>query len=344
MNIHRPSSRSLIAALLIFTAAVLTAESAATLVNNMGKAIGASRFNPSFPYALTWKGAADFASLEPSSYAHVPTLDETRIQTRDNPRLQSVLLNNDIFALYGKPDARNMGIVGQYSLTEIESVMNEFVESYDKANGERGVIPAFYLIYGTCWPEGEIGILRDALIVSYIEFALERGWYVFLDHQIGKHSVETSVKQLLPWLKYPNVHLALDPEWRTTRPMQEIGSVTGAELNIAQNMIQEYIISHDLPGRRMLVVHQFKPRMILNRAEVQSDFERVKLIHCADGFGSPALKKRAYAANAEANNIPLKSFKLFLKPTIAGAGWDSPLMTPEEVLSLDPRPYLIMYQ
>ena len=94
----------------------------------------------------------------------------------------------------------------------------------------------------------------------------------------------------------------------------------------------------------MLVVHQFKPKMIANRPAVRSDYERVKLIHCADGFGNPAQKRNAYRFNALADNIPLKSFKLFLKPTIENAGWDQPLMTPEEVLSLDPRPYLIMYQ
>jgi len=35
---------------------------------------------------------------------------------------------------------------------------------------------------------------------------------------------------------------------------------------------------------------------------------------------------------------------LFLKPTIANAGYDQPLMSPEEVFQLNPRPYLIMYQ
>jgi hypothetical protein len=215
---------------------------------------------------------------------------------------------------------------------------------YDQANGKRGIIPAFYIIFGTCWPEGEIGILPDSTVRQYIEFAQARGWYVFLDHQIGKYSVEDSMKKLLPYLKYPNVQLALDPEWRTTKPMQEIGSVTADEINKAQQMMQDYMIAHNLPGRKMLVVHQFKPKMILNRSAVRSDFELVQLLQCADGFGSPTLKKSTYALNAEATNIPLKSFKLFLKPTIENAGFDTPLMTPDEVFQLNPRPYLIMYQ
>jgi hypothetical protein len=237
-----------------------------------------------------------------------------------------------------------MGILGQYPLSAIEPVMNEFIAKYDAANGDRGIIPSFYIIFGTCWPEGEIGYLSDSVIRQYIEFAAQRGWYVFLDHQIGRYSVESAVKRLLPYLQYPNVQLALDPEWRTTKPMQEIGSVTADEVNMAQKMIQDYMVEHGLPGRRMLVIHQFKPKMIMNRSAVRSDFELVQLIHCADGFGSPTLKKSTYALNAEATNIPIKSFKLFLKPTVAGAGYDQPLMTPDEVFQLNPRPYLIMYQ
>ena len=262
----------------------------------------------------------------------------------DESKLQSVLLNNDIFALYGKPDAYTMGILGRYSPEEIEPIMNKFAATYDEVNKERGIIPAFYLIYGTCWPQGEIGLLRSSTVKKYIEFAAERGWYVFIDHQIGKYTVEQAMNAILPFLKYPNVHLALDPEWRTTEPMKVIGSVTGDEINKAQAMMDKYIKENNITGRRMLVIHQFNAIMIKKRANVRSDYERVQLIHCADGFGSPQLKKDSYAYNALAQNIPLKSFKLFSKPTVAGAGYDQPMMTPEEVFSLNPRPYLIMYQ
>ena len=262
----------------------------------------------------------------------------------DESKLQSVLLNNDIFALYGKPDAYTMGILGRYSPEEIEPIMNKFAATYDEVNKERGIIPAFYLIYGTCWPEGEIGLLRSSTVKKYIEFAAERGWYVFIDHQIGKYTVEQAMNAILPFLKYPNVHLALDPEWHTTEPMKVIGSVTGDEINKAQAMMDKYIKENNITGRRMLVIHQFNAIMIKKRANVRSDYARVQLIHCADGFGSPQLKKDSYAYNALAQNIPLKSFKLFSKPTVAGAGYDQPMMTPEEVFSLTPRPYLIMYQ
>jgi hypothetical protein len=336
--------RAHLAVFFICLTASFFAESPVGLIDSIGKPDRASSFNPVFPYALTQSGAASLVNQPLPALSYVPTFTEALEENRNSPRLQSVFLNNDIIALYGKPGSRGMGLLGQYSLEGIEPVMNEYVRMYDAANGQRGVIPAFYIIYGTCWPEGEIGLLSDSVVKQYIEFAAARGWDVFLDHQIGKYTVESAMKKLLPYLKYPNVQLALDPEWRTTKPMQEIGYVTADEINTAQKMLQDYLIEHNLPGRRMLVIHQFKPKMISNRNQVRSDFDLVQLIHCADGFGSPTLKKSTYAQNAEAKNIPIKSFKLFLKPTIEGAGSDVPLMTPEDVFSLNPRPYLIMYQ
>ena len=298
---------------------------------------------PIFPSYLFVANIPENGSL-PGRYT-VNTKKEAEKETDfDESRLQSVLLNNDVFALYGKPNAYTMGIIGQYSLENIEPVMDKFIKMYDEANKERGIIPAFYLIYGTCWPGGEIGILSNSVTRKYIEFAAERGWYVYLDHQIGKYTVEQAMNKILPFLKYPNVHLALDPEWHTTKPMEVIGSVTADEINKAQEMMDKYIKENNISGRRMLVIHQFNAIMIKNRQNIKTAFDRVQLIHCADGFGSPHLKKESYAFNAFAKNIPLKSFKLFLKPTVQGAGYDWPLMKPEEVFALNPRPYLIMYQ
>jgi len=305
---------------------------------------GSIEWRPVFPRAL-FINRAELNVMEPGGFAGpIEYKDIVKNKERASQGLQSVLLNSDIFALYGKPNAYTMGILGQYSLEQIEPIMNEFVKLYDAANGTRNIIPAFYIIYGTCWPAGNIGILSTDIVERYIAFAAERGWYVFLDHQIGKYPVAEAMNKLLPFLKYPNVHLALDPEWRTTKPMREIGFVTAEEVNEAQQIMQNYMVEHGIGGRRMLVIHQFNAKMIKKRQLVKSNYERVQLIHCSDGFGSPKLKKETYAYNAGAKNIPLKSFKLFLKPTVAGAGYDIPIMKPEEVFLLDPRPYLIMYQ
>ena len=257
---------------------------------------------------------------------------------------KSLLLNNDILAFYGHPRSKNMGILGRYPIAELDDKLTVLAREYEAESGGRSVKKAFYLIYGTVWPEGNIGILNEDILRSWIEYAQLNDILIFIDHQIGRFDPIDSLKRMLPWLYYPNVHLALDPEWRTNRPMQEIGHMTGEEVNRAQRLIEEYLVEHNLPGERMLVIHQFNWRMIRNREMVQSDFGRVRLIHCADGFGSPQVKRSSYAFNAQAANMPVKGFKLFYNFQIPGAGYDSPLMSPKDVYELKPRPYIIMYQ
>lgn len=257
---------------------------------------------------------------------------------------QSLLAGNQVLAFYGKPDSPSMGILGEYPKEKLAPLLEAYAQLYDKANGSLGVVPAFYIIFGTCWPEGEIGILKTSVVESYISFAAERGWLVFLDHQIGKYGVKQSVQSMLPFLRHPNVHLAIDPEWRTLKPMKEIGHITGKELNEAQAIIEGYLRDNDLPGIRMLVVHQFKPTMITEPEIVNAAFDRVVLVHTSDGFGSPSLKKHSYAANARVTSMPVKGFKLFFESKVVGAGWDIPLMKPEDVLALDPMPLVVMYQ
>ena len=255
-----------------------------------------------------------------------------------------LLANNTIVAFYGHPFSQKMGILGLYSKEEVASRVKTYTDYYDQVNGTDGAIPAYYIIYGTCWPGGEIGYLKESTLEEYIRYAQATGLLVFVDHQIGKYSVKESMERILPFLKYPNVHLAIDPEWRTLTPMKEIGSITADELNQAQRIMQDYIIANNIPGVRMLVVHQFHEKMIRNREKVRADFDRVLLVHTADGFGSPALKKSTYSLNSKAENMPMKGFKLFFKSDFPLAGWDNPILSPAEVMALDPRPGLIMYQ
>jgi hypothetical protein len=270
----------------------------------------------------------------------VPPLGEAA----DRAALLPALANNQILAFYGKPDSKCMGILGEYSKEDLALLLESYARLYDEGNGEAGVVPALYLIYGTCWPGGEIGYLKDSMVKEYIDFAASRGMLVFVDHQIGKYPVAEAMKRLLPWLKYPNVHIALDPEWKTESPMEELGSVNAEEINAAQAAMSDYMNAEGIPGQKMLVLHQFKEKMIEGRERVAADYEGVLLVHTADGFGPPALKRACYKYNSKAENMPLKGVKLFLKTTVKGAGYDLPLLMPSEVLALEPRPRLVIYQ
>ena len=255
-----------------------------------------------------------------------------------------IMANNTVVAFYGHPLSQKMGILGLHSKEEIAVQVKAYARQYDEVNGADGAVSAFYIIYGTCWPGGEIGYLKDSILEDYIQYALSQNMIVFVDHQIGKYTVKEAMERILPFLKYPNVHLAIDPEWRTLIPMKEIGSITAEELNQAEELMQDYIVEHDIPGIRMLVVHQFHEKMIRGREKVRADQERVLLVHTADGFGSPSLKKSTYSMIAKADNMPVKGFKLFFKSDFPLAGYDKPILSPQEVMELDPRPSLIIYQ
>jgi len=296
---------------------------------------------PDLYFNSVLKAVSELQASQPYWVYTESELDELNQLKEDHT---SLLLNNDILAFYGHPNSRNMGILGRYSMEELNTRLTDLASEYETHSNGRPVLKAFYLIYGTVWPGGDIGIINSEILKRYIEYCLENNILVFIDHQIGRYDPIDSLKRMLPWLKYPNVHLALDPEWRTTKPMVDIGYITADELNRAQQIMEDYIIDNNIPGERLLVIHQFNWRMIRNRENVKSDFRRVRLVHCADGFGAPQVKRSSYDYNAKAENMPIKGFKLFYNFGIPGAGFDHPLMSPKDVYELIPRPYIIMYQ
>jgi hypothetical protein len=208
------------------------------------------------------------------------------------------------------------------------------------------MVPAFYLIYGTAQPGGNIITMTSNLVDPYIRYTATNGFLLILDHQIGKYGPKHAVETLLPFLRYPNVHLAIDPEWRTTRPMKEIGWVSGDELNEVQAVMRRYMLTNRIPGKRMLIVHQFENKMIQNRERARLAYDPVVLVHSISGWGSPSMKLATYQRHSVATNMPVKGFKLWYDPGIRRPGlhYDAPLMPPQQVLGLKPEPMLIMYQ
>ncbi len=255
-----------------------------------------------------------------------------------------VVRDRIVVAYYGHPNSRRMGALGETDLPLMAEKLKARAAEYDELAGAIGVAPAFHIIFATVHPDATVGVIREAQLLEYIEFAAANDIIVFLDHQIGAGTVRGAIERMLPYLRYPHVHLAFDPEWATTRPGLEIGGVDASEINMAQQMMQDYLIEHGLPGTRMLVVHQFNWRMIRNREQVRADFPRVDLIHHADGFGNPAQKIDSWRFNVLAGNIPLKGFKLFYPKSWRAGGYDYPLMSPADVLRLDPVPVYIQYQ
>ncbi len=257
----------------------------------------------------------------------------------------TIFEENHIVAYYGHPKSKIMGIVGRHPIPELANLLKKEAANYDSSNRDKGILPAFYLIYGTCQPGGEINVIDRKLLDKYIDYALKNRFLLYLDHQIGRYTVEEALDQLLPYLKYPNVHLALDPEWRTKRPMREVGYISAKEINSAQQRMKEYMAANGIRGKRQLVLHQFQSKMIRNIKEVSCTYDPVVLVHATSGWGSPGSKISTHSRNSLASNIPYKGFKLwYYYSSRQGVHYDRPLMRPSQVLRLNPEPGLIIYQ
>lgn len=288
--------------------------------------------------------SASVSTPEPAGTETQTSLQESALpavaEAEEIPLKEEVLL-----AYYGHPNSRYMGIVGRHTLPELVEKVKATAREYQAVMPESAVVPAIYLIYGTVQPEGRIGFMSEEMVNRYINYAGEQGVRIILDHQIGRFTLKETMDRILPFLVHPHVHLAVDFEWRTSRPMQEIGFVRGEELTWMQQYMSEYLVRNNLPATRYLIFHQFKAAMVRNHAGIQTGFPQVELVHSTSGWGPPGLKRDTHAYNASITQIPTKAFKLWYyysdKP---GIHYDNPLMTPAEVAALKPRPRIIIYQ
>ena len=141
------------------------------------------------------------------------------------------------------------------------------------------------------------------------------------------------MKPLLKYLKYDNVHIAVDPEFSvdnlSVRPGKKIGSITGTQINEVQHMMSNYIKANDIKEDKILLVHMFTEHMVTDKKAIKYT-DRVHLAMHLDGHGSPSLKIKTYNGlytDARAGLVT-GGFKVFYKQ-------DKPRMTPKQVLGLE---------
>jgi hypothetical protein len=173
-------------------------------------------------------------------------------------------------------------------------------------------------------------------------WAARRNALIFLDVQVGRSTVQEEIPRLVQFLKRPNVHLGLDPEFSMKgahRPGTRIGAMSAADLNYAVSFLSDVVAQNDLPPK-VLVVHRFTRGMLTNTRAVRLD-PRVQIVINMDGWGAPWLKRQSYRDYVYGEPVQFTGFKLFYgNDTKKG----HPLMTPAEVLKLEPKPVYIQYQ
>ena len=249
-----------------------------------------------------------------------------------------------IVAFYGHPGVRSMGVLGHGTPAQVAGEITEWTERYDQLNGPRGAIGAYHLITGVAQanPTSDgtwLYRLPDDRIAEYVEAAREHGMLLFIDNQIGWSDPLAEVKLLEEFLREPFVHMALDPEFATeplgVRPGRAIGGITGEQVNEVLLYLSQLVTREGLPPK-ILMVHQFADRMLHDR-EVIVTQPGVELSIDMDGIGSPRAKLYGYGLYAITEPSQRPAFKLFFDQ-------DNPLISPEEVLAIDPVPDVIIYQ
>ncbi len=244
-----------------------------------------------------------------------------------------------IVAYYGRPGVSSLGVLGQYPLETLMPKIKAKAAEYTKVTGNQNIVPAFDIIYGLAAADpgrdkDYIIPLSDDKLMKYINAANANGFAVFIDLQLGKMTPAEAVKPVLKYLKYKNVHIAIDPEFEvhglSVAPGKLVGHITGDEVNQVQSAMTDYLNENGIQEEKILVVHMFRGSMIQDKKSIKH-YEKIKLIMNLDGHGSPKLKVSIYN-NLYTESVAAKvagGFKLFFQE-------DKPsLMTPKQVLGME---------
>jgi hypothetical protein len=269
----------------------------------------------------------------------------------------SILPARRIIAFYGNPLSKKMGILGELPPDQMLARFDKEIAAWQKADPSTPVQPALHLIavvaQGAPGRDGKYRLrMADTLVEKVASWAATRNALLFLDVQVGQSTVQEELPRLIPFLKRPNVMLGIDPEFSmkprmdrkqkamvTDKPGARIGTMSSDDVNYAIGLLSDIVKQNNLPPK-VLVVHRFTHNMLTGAPKIRLD-PRVQVVINMDGWGQPWLKYDSYRAYVESQPVQFTGFKLFYhNDTKLG----DPILTPAEVLLLNPKPHYIQYQ
>ncbi len=296
----------------------------------------------------------------------VPCLSAQSNQPPTAWKAKSLLENNTLLTVYGRAfdTAPILGRLGTYKdIDAMAEDIKPWIAGIKKNNDNKGVVVGIHLIYAMaipCKPKDDCLMYlegRDKHIVEdYIQPAAERGWVVILDTQLGKSNPKAQVKRMIDkgYLKYDNVHVAIDPEFHVydnnPLPGIPIGTVQASQINDVQRLLDGYVRKQRLATKKIVIVHQFGdanvhdgvPFMIQNKKSLKT-YRNVDLVIDMDGLGEPPIKVTKYNKITDSKVYPFIRFrgiKIFFPNKWEKAGhYDKPPMTPEEIFGLKKVPH-----
>lgn len=249
-----------------------------------------------------------------------------------------------IVAFYGNLYSKRMGILGEYPAAEMLEKLKKECLNWEKADSTFPVKPALHYIAVTAQTEGQNKNLRMPFqqIEKILSLAKKIDALVFLDIQVGWSSLEVEIPKLEKFLKLPNVHLGIDPEFSMKSeilPGKLIGTFDAKDINYASKYLSKLVKKHQL-SPKILVVHRFTKNMVTNVRSIKI-FPEVQFVMDMDGFGTKELKKSTYQRHIYTEPVQFTGFKIFYKNDTKISPKE--LFTPEELLKFIPRPIYIQY-
>ena len=295
----------------------------------------AAQVPPTAPVASAAPSKTAAASAAP---APRPTVAPTK-----PPVTTSALATHRLVTYYGHPYDDRMGILGEFDPEPMIQKLKAQTAAYTAADPSRPGLCAIELIASVA--QGSPGadglyIARTPLkeVEKFSQLAEKHGCLLLLDIQMGYDTIQNEVTPLLPFFQKPFVHLAIDPEFHVKRgqiPGESFGSVTAAEVTWAMQTLGNLVRANNLPDK-IVVLHQFREDMLPDKENIKP-LPNVDLVLMMDGWGLPGAKIANYNAFVRDDPIQYGGIKLFYRQ-------DDPLMTPQEIVKLDPLPLVIIYQ
>lgn len=264
------------------------------------------------------------------------------------PNAGAILPFNRIVAYYGNLYSTKMGVLGQYPEPEMLARLDVEIKKWEAADPATPVMPALHYIAVVAQESaGDSGKHRarmpDTEIDKVLKIAEKINAIVFLDLQVGFSNVQTEVPLLEKYLKMPQVHLGIDPEFSmkgNIRPGKVVGTYDATDINFVANYLAKLVKENNLPPK-IFVVHRYTQKMVTNFQMIKP-LPEVQIVMHMDGWGDAAKKRNTYQQFIYKEPVQFTGFKLFYKNDILTAG--TVLMTPGDLLKLSPQPIYIQYQ
>ena len=264
------------------------------------------------------------------------------------PNDGAILPFKRVIAYYGNLYSKGMGVLGQYPEEEMLKRLQAEVDKWNIADPSTPAIPALHYIVVTAQGSpGDSGKYRlrmpDAEIEKVLTMAKKINALVFLDIQVGFSTIQTELPLLEKYLKLPEVHLGIDPEFSMKtgiRPGKVVGTYDATDINYVANYLAKIVRDNKITPK-ILVVHRYTQKMVTNAKSI-TPLPEVEIVMHMDGWGGAAKKINTYQQFIYKEPVQFTGFKLFYKNDILTPG--TKLMTPEELLKLRPKPSYIQYQ